>query len=322
MRYIDVFNGDADGICALVQLRLAQPQESDLVTGIKRDIQLLSQVNADETTIITTLDISFDKNTEQVKRLLGSGAQISYIDHHQANTLFEHNRLTTHIDLDANTCTSLIVDRLLGGRYQTWALTAAFGDNLSSVAMQMGGDAGLSGSELHTLQELGILLNYNGYGASTEDLFFHPAVLYKKLRHYQTPFEFLNNDVMTYQTLADGYQQDMALALQAPIIHETANTAVIELPEEKWARRISGVFGNELANRHPERAHAVIKAKDDGSFLVSVRAPLNNKQGADELVSQFPTGGGRKAAAGINALPATMLDDFFLAFDKQYGNSA
>jgi hypothetical protein len=186
----------------------------------------------------------------------------------------------------------------------------------------MGDEAGLSVSEIATLQELGILLNYNGYGASTDDLFFHPKVLYKKLRHYQTPFDFLNNDSMTYQSLADGYRQDMTLALQAPIIHETANTAVIELPEEKWARRISGVFGNELANQNPERAHAVIKAKDDGNFLVSVRAPLNNKQGADQLVSLFPTGGGRKAAAGINALPAIMLDEFFLAFDKQYGNSA
>lgn len=320
MRYIDVFNGDADGICALVQLRLADPQESELVTGIKRDIQLLSQANADDNTMITTLDISFDKNASEVRRLLDSGAQISYIDHHQANTLFEHDHLTAHIDLDANTCTSLIVDRLLDGRYKAWALTAAFGDNLSSVVMQMGTEAGLSVSELATLQELGILLNYNGYGASTEDLFFHPAELYKKLCSYDTPFEFLNNDTMTYQTLANGYQQDMAMALQAPIIHETANTAVIELPEEKWARRISGVFGNELANRHPERAHAVIKAKDDGSFLVSVRAPLNNKQGADELVSQFPTGGGRKAAAGINLLPSEMLTTFLDAFDQQFGH--
>jgi hypothetical protein len=33
---------------------------------------------------------------------------------------------------------------------------------------------------------------------------------------------------------------------------------------------------------------------------------------------QFPTGGGRKAAAGINALPAAMLDEFIAAFRKQY----
>lgn len=43
MRFIDVFNGDADGICSLVQLRLAEPRESELVTGIKRDINLLKK---------------------------------------------------------------------------------------------------------------------------------------------------------------------------------------------------------------------------------------------------------------------------------------
>mgnify|MGYP007000196212 len=44
--YWDVFNGDADGICALLQLRLAQPKNSQLVTGIKRDIELLDRVEA------------------------------------------------------------------------------------------------------------------------------------------------------------------------------------------------------------------------------------------------------------------------------------
>lgn len=42
---IDIFNGDADGICALIQLRLAYPAEAQLVTGVKRDIVLLSRVS-------------------------------------------------------------------------------------------------------------------------------------------------------------------------------------------------------------------------------------------------------------------------------------
>ena len=41
MTHFDVFNGDADGICALVQLRLATPIESVLITGAKREIALL-----------------------------------------------------------------------------------------------------------------------------------------------------------------------------------------------------------------------------------------------------------------------------------------
>ena len=42
----DVFNGDADGLCALHQLRLANPALAELVTGVKRDIKLLDRVKA------------------------------------------------------------------------------------------------------------------------------------------------------------------------------------------------------------------------------------------------------------------------------------
>jgi len=63
---------------------------------------------------------------------------------------------------------------------------------------------------------------------------------------------------------------------------------------------------------------AILTEQHDGSFLVSVRAPLNHKFGADELVSQFPTGGGRKVAAGINRLPADMLRQFISAFETQF----
>ena len=35
---IDVCNGDADGLCAVLQWRLADPQPARLVTGLKRDI--------------------------------------------------------------------------------------------------------------------------------------------------------------------------------------------------------------------------------------------------------------------------------------------
>jgi len=43
MASYDLFNGDADDICALIQLRLAEPKESTLVTGIKRDNKLLKK---------------------------------------------------------------------------------------------------------------------------------------------------------------------------------------------------------------------------------------------------------------------------------------
>jgi len=64
------------------------------------------------------------------------------------------------------------------------------------------------------------------------------------------------------------------------------------------------VYSNQLARDNPDRAHALLSTLEDGAYLVSVRAPLSNREGADDLCRQFPTGGGRKAAAGINHLPA------------------
>jgi hypothetical protein len=81
---------------------------------------------------------------------------------------------------------------------------------------------------------------------------------------------------------------------------------------------VSGVFSNELANRQPNHAHAVLNVTPQGDYQVSVRAPLNNKTGADELCSAFATGGGRKGAAGINHLPLEQLSNFINAFAQHY----
>ena len=199
MNYIDVFNGDADGLCALVQLRRDKPQQSKLVTGIKRDINLLKQVDDGDNAHVTVLDISFEKNVDDVQRLLQQGASINYIDHHRIGDAISHAKLTTDIDLSADTCTSLIVDKQLQGRYRAWALTAAFGDNLFDTAMKLGQESGFSLYELESLKELGIYINYNGYGAAVADLFFDPAELYQKLVIFDTPFEFLQQDKATFQ---------------------------------------------------------------------------------------------------------------------------
>jgi hypothetical protein len=76
MRYVDVFNGDADGLGALQQLRLAEPVDSILVTGIKRDIALLERVIAGAGDLVTVLDISLESNREALVRLLEAGARV------------------------------------------------------------------------------------------------------------------------------------------------------------------------------------------------------------------------------------------------------
>jgi hypothetical protein len=114
----DVFNGDADGICALHQLRMAQPRDSTLITGVKRDIELLQRLPRGQALDVTVLDVCFDRNEAQVHELLNSGGQVRYFDHHAARTLFDHPRLQAHIDQAAHVCTSLLVDRHLQGRYR------------------------------------------------------------------------------------------------------------------------------------------------------------------------------------------------------------
>ena len=313
MDYIDVFNGDADGLCALHQLRLANPVNSTLVTGVKRDINLLKNVKAKSGDKLTVLDISLDKNREGLLRLLELGADIIYFDHHFAGEIPDHPNLETHIDTDANMCSSLLVNTYLNGQYLAWAVTAAFGDNLFSAAEEAAKPLNLTPSQLEELKLLGTCINYNGYGATLDDLIFNPEDLYKLISPYADPFDFIHNE-KGYQTLLSGYHNDIANAESIQPEYASERHASYILPNDKWARRVSGVFANQLAQQHPNRAHAMLTQKAEGGFVVSVRAPLSNKTGADELCRQFETGGGRKAAAGINHLPETDYERFIKAF--------
>lgn len=317
MNLIDVFNGDADGLCALHQLRLADPADSVLVTGPKRDISLLKRVKAQAGDRITVLDIALSKNREALDRILEAGAEVRYFDHHQPGDIPEHPRFESHIDTDANVCTSLLVNRYLQGRHLPWAVAAAFGDNLADAARQAAIPLNLSVDQLAQLQSLGECLNYNGYGETLDDLFYDPAELYRQMRPFAGPFAFIAESA-AYRTLKAGYQEDMARAVALDAMDARAAGRIFMLPAEKWARRISGVFGNQLAVESPAQAHAVLTAKPDGGYVVSVRAPLVAKSGADDLCSQFDTGGGRKGAAGINHLPESEVGRFIASFFEIY----
>jgi hypothetical protein len=313
MHLTDVFNGDADGLCALHQLRLDDPADSELITGPKREIGLLKRARAGAGDRVTVLDIALSKNREALDALLAAGAHVRYFDHHQPGEIPVHPHFEPHIDTDANVCTSLLVNRHLQGRHLAWAVTAAFGDNLADAARQAAAPLGLSAEQLAQLQSLGECLNYNGYGDTLADLFFDPADLYRQLRPFADPFAFIAESP-AYQTLKTGYREDMARAVAVSATEARPAGRIFMLPAEKWARRISGVFGNQLAVESPTQAHAVLTAKPGGGYVVSVRAALAAKSGADELCSQFDSGGGRKAAAGINHLPESELGRFVATF--------
>ena len=317
MTHYDVFNGDADGICALQQLRLADPVESYLITGVKRDIQLLERVYAQQDDNVTVLDISLDKNRKGLEILLNKSINVTYFDHHYAGEIPEHPRFKPHIDTTADICTSLLVDQYLEGKHRLWAIVGAFGDNFDDSARRIAGSLALNEEQLLTLRELGVLINYNGYGLSLDELHFHPEKLYRELHPFESPFDFISQSA-SFKTLRDGYQEDMARADALKPEFETDKQAVYILPAEKWASRVSGVFGNKLASETPRRAHAMLTKLDDGGFRVSVRAPLATREGADELCRRFRTGGGRKAAAGINALPEKEYTNFVEQFKEVF----
>ncbi len=150
-----------------------------------------------------------------------------------------------------------------------------------------------------------------------EDLYFHPAELYRTLHRHQDPFAFMREEG-AFEVLKRGYIEDMALARAIKPERETPGGAVYILPAQPWSRRVSGVFGNTLASTFPDRAHAVLTPRGDGAFVVSVRAPQSAPGGADTLCSRFATGGGRKGAAGINRLPEDELPRFVQAFDEVF----
>lgn len=316
--HFDVFNGDADGIIALLQLRLAEPKDAQLVTGVKRDIQLLEKLSVTQDDSVTALDISMEKNKAGLESVLSAGAQVFYADHHKSGDIPQSATLEAHIDLDANTCTALIVDDLLQGRFHSWAITAAYGDNIIAKADQLADKAGFTEEQKAQLKELGTLINYNGYGSKIDDLHFDPASLFKELLAYDDPFAVIADQSSPFHVLRSAYQQDMDKALSIAAKYQSEKLGVFELPNEAASRRISGVYGNLLANQSPERAHAVLTENIDGTYTVSLRAPLTNKQGAGDICMEFATGGGRAAAAGVNALPKEQVNAFIEAVERYY----
>ena len=345
---IDVFNGDADGLFAAHQLRLAEPGPDparvEVVTGLKREIGLLERIalpiapahaerqvprgapvsprgrraggeGADARPLqLRVFDIALGRNRPALDRLLAAGATVRWFDHHHPGVVPEHPRLRAVIDTAPDTCTSLIVDRELRGAHRRWAVAAAFGDNLTAVAHALGVAGGLGERELAQLRELGEAVNYNGYGETLDDVLLAPAALYARLSPYGDPLDFARDDPLVSE-LAARRRGDLAIAVQLPPWRESATGAVFVLPDEAWSRRVLGGFANLLAERSSASAFAVLKARTDGSYMASVRAPLDRPRGTDRLCRRFG-GDGRAGAGGIDRLAADQLDAFACAFEQ------
>ncbi len=313
MNVFDVFNGDADGIFSLIQLRKVFPVEGTqhLITGVKRDISLLKKIDSVEhSDQVNVLDISFDKNVDDVERLLQAGAQLFYCDHHRANHLKAHKSLTAIVDTSAFVCTGFLVSQHLNYKHHLWAIAALFGDGLDKVAQSEAEKMDLSSEQIEQIRELGVLVNYNGYGASVDDLLFHPADLYLSLANYHSPLDVVDDLNSPYHELKKQYAQDFAYAKNCLPFEESEAVIALKLPNQAWSKRISGTYGNILAKENPARAIVIATDNDDETLTISLRAPKNNARGASDICSRYPSGGGRESAAGVNALSEQDLNAF------------
>ncbi len=314
MANYDVFNGDADGICALIQLRRAEPRAAKLVTGVKRDINLLANIKAGPGDHITVLDISLRTNKAGLVRALDAGAHVFYVDHHNSGDIPRRENLLCVIDTRPHMCTALLVNKCLQGAYEQWAMVGAFGDNMAASALEIAKGLEMSEGQIEQLKTFGELINYNAYGRKVSDLHFAPAALFARLCRYDTPGQCLAAEPDIFEKLQDGYRDDMGKAMAS----EFSQPGIVILADKPWARRISGAYGNVLASDNPARAHAVLSRNEQGGYVVSVRAPQDRPQGADTLCLQFKTGGGRAGARGLIICPRVICQPLETHFAEPF----
>ncbi|AVQ85655.1 hypothetical protein [Variovorax sp. PMC12] len=311
VRRFDVCNGDADGLCAAVQWRLHEPMAAELVTGLKRDIALLGRVPGRAGDEVNVFDISMQRNRDDLLRLLGDGVRVRYFDHHAAGEVPVHPGLETHIDEASAVCTSLLVDRHLGGAYRAWALVGIYGDNLGAVADRLALQRDFEPGDCAALRRLGELINYNAYGEDERDVCIAPRLLFPMMARHPDPRDMLAREAVV-DDIEAVRRNDLRQAAGAVPFWQGPGGSVRMLPDAPWSRRVIGCLANTLANSEPDLAHAVLKAQGD-SYVVSVRAPLSLPRGAHSLCSRFG-GAGRSRAAGIDRLPHADLQRFVEAF--------
>lgn len=312
-----VFNGDADGLCALQQFSLAAPHASRLITGVKRDQALLERVDPASVAAVTVLDLPLPNNRTAVETLIAGGISVTYFDHHLPGDIPQHPHFNAYIDTSENICTSLIVDRELGGQAHQWAIVGAFGDNLDATATALARRAGIDDATVQSLAELGRYLNYNNYGETIHDLLYSPIELHQRMLGYAEPMRFIASDEV-FARLATALRDDLTAARGAER-DVRAGGLVFFLPDQPWARRVVGTFANNIAQQYGEQAIAIVSETKTVHYSVNVRVPSGRAATAGVFCGRFASGGGRASAGGINRLPHSELSVFLREFDRTFG---
>ena len=317
MANYDVFNGDTDGIFAWHQLRLVHPRDAMIVTGVKRDVGLVSRVNAGDGDLVTVMDVSHAKNRKDVQRLLDSGAIVEYFDHHDPSELIAHPNITYHINTEPNISTGLIVNSYVKGKNCLWSIATAFGDNHIELAINMAKSEGLDDEQINLLKQIGLVVNYNSYGQTAEDLFYSPEEIAEAVKACGSDVFRFTEQSDIFSTLLENFSNDMASAGCQEPYSISENGVIYTLPNEVWTHRIMGSFSNHLVSTNKDLACAISVLNSDGTYRISVRSSINNPHGAGDLCKKFG-GGGREKAAGINNLPESELEEFKEEFEGTF----
>jgi hypothetical protein len=311
-----LFNGDADGILSQHMLWLSGIRPSLRLTGMKREISLLERLPPSFRGDAHVLDISLKTNAEAARSFLSrEGGSLTWYDHHESVDLPEQPRLKTHIHPTSGQCTALIVNGVLGHAFDLWAAAAAFGDNVTASAEAILRKHGLSQTDRDALAELGEWLNYNAYG-EPEDAFLSPLEFAHRLEGYANPLVFFRESGL-FPGLAQQIQDDERHCLALEPWQRRTLASVYRVPDTAWARRFGATWMNRLVRQNPDQGFAIFQARRKGGYLVSLRAPQKgplSTWNAAQFAGQYPTGGGRVQAAGINALPEDMLESCATAF--------
>jgi hypothetical protein len=315
-----VFNGDADGLCGQHILCLELGPPASRVTGLKREIELLGRVKPRKGLDVHAIDISLRRNLGALPALLAMGnVKVTWYDHHEPGEPPAHPSLEVHVNQAPDTCTAAIVNAVRGHRHPLWAAMAAFGDNLPGTGAALASAGGASAHEAQLLKRAGVLLNYNAYGELPDDQLFAAADLAARMEPFPSALDFCWEGEI-FGPLASQFEADQEAFRNLEALVDAPAAKAYLVPDAPFARRYAATWANERALERPEEALAVLHALADGGYRVSLRSPRREGAvpAAADLASEFG-GGGRKLAAGIDALPEADLDRFARRFAAFFG---
>jgi len=303
-RCVDVCNGDADGLCSVLQWRLHDTRESTILTLLNNETSLAGRVHTRPGDEFLICDVPLEPNRSTLKKLLDGGARVQYVNHQFTDDVPWHPQFQATVDSSENACSSLIVDRLLHGKYREWALVGTYGKRLTLVADQLATDMGLLGNDKIRLRELGELISYNACVANVKDACIEPAALYDRLSRYPQPMDFLKSESLICEIDAVR-REDIYRASELTPYWQDVDASVYVLPDTPWAHRIASGLDQRIAADDPTRAHAFLRPVENGHFDVKVRAARS---------AAAAIRGERPCAWVVEHLPQGEIDHFIRAF--------